>query len=350
MKHVKILLFLTLLTCGFVYGQTSAEVNPLFSSDEILEVRLVMDVEKVIKDINVRDEHPATFSYKEADGSEKSFDIKVVVRGKTRTNIKVCKFPPLKLNFKKKAVKNSLFAGQNKLKLVTHCNTKDINEEYIIREYYVYKLQQLVTPFSFRVRLCKVIYEDTAGDFDPTPHYGILIEDIDDLAARNGMVEFERKIPNQEVCERTELDRIMMFQYLVGNLDFSVPKRHNFKLVADSVKPQPVAVPYDFDYTGLVSTSYAKPPPDLEVASVKVRVFRGLCRQEGGYDDAQNHFNKLKPDIYDLYNSSDYLSEKSIASATKFIDGFYKVLENPKSFDQKIFKACRANHKHMYQK
>ena len=348
MKHYKILVLLILITSGLVFGQDATKVNPLFSSDDILEIRLVMDVEKVIKDIEVRDEHEAKFTYKEADGSEKSFDIKVVVRGKTRTNIKVCKFPPLKLNFKKKQVKNSLFAGQNKLKLVTHCNTKDINEEYIIREYYVYKLHQLVTPFSFRVRLCKVIYEDTAGDFDPIAHYGILIEDIDDLAARNDMVEFERKIPNQEVCERLELDRTMLFQYLVGNLDFSVPKRHNFKLVADSVKPQPVAVPYDFDYTGLVNTSYAKPPPDLEVASVRVRVFRGLCRQAGGYDDAINHFKMLKPEIYDLYKNSPYLSEKSIAQASKFIDGFYKVIDNPKSVNQKIVKACRANHKHMY--
>lgn len=344
-----ICLLFILLQSSLVYSQKQGEVKPLFSTEDILELKISMNVDEVIKDIETRDEHEATLTYKETDGQDKILNIKVVVRGKTRTNLKVCRFPPLKLNFKKKEVKNTVFAGQNKLKLVTHCNSKPINEEYILREYYVYKLDQLTTSFSFNVRLCKISYDDTFGDFPPEAHYGILIEDIDDLAERNDMTEYEGAIPNQEVCERTELDRLMFFQYLIGNLDWSVPKRHNFKLVADSLKPQPVAVPYDFDYTGMVNTSYAEVPPDIDVANVRVRVFRGLCRMDGGYDDALNYYQELRPEIYALYNDSEYLSEKSIASSVKFIDGFYKVLDNPKSFDQKIFRACRANHKHLYE-
>ncbi|RLD24466.1 MAG: hypothetical protein DRI71_02485 [Bacteroidetes bacterium] len=343
-----ILLIIILIQSGLVYSQEASKVKKLFRSDDILELKISMNVDEVISDIDVRDEHEATLTYKQENGEDKVLDLKVMVRGKTRANVKVCRFPPLKLNFKKNQVKKTLFAKQNKLKLVTHCNTKAINEEYILREYYVYKLHQLVTPFSFNVRLCKITYEDTSGDFEPIPHYGILIEDIDDLAERNGMTEFEGAIPNQEVCERTELDRLMFFQYLVGNLDWSVPKRHNFKLVADSLKPLPVAIPYDFDYTGLVNTSYAQVPPDIDAANVKVRVFRGLCRMEGGYDDALNHFQSIRSEIYALYSDSEYLSEKSKTTSIKYIDGFYKVLDNPKSFNQKIFKACRANHKHLF--
>ena len=350
MRNIKhILLINFIIHAGMAYSQVKDGVQPLFSSDDILELKISMNVKEVIEDIVVRDEHEATLSYGLSDGAEESFKIKVTVRGNSRTNIKVCRFPPLKLNFKKKKVANTIFDGQNKLKLVTHCNAREINEEYILREYYVYKLHQLVTPYSFKVRLCKISYIDSEGKYDPTPHYGFLIEDIDDMAKRNGMVEYEKKLPNQEVCERVELDRLMLFQYLTGNLDWSVSEMHNFKLIVNPDNPVPFAVPYDYDYTGIVNTAYAKVPESIEVTSVRVRVFRGLCRMEGGYDDAKNHFQELKPEIYSLYQDSEYLSEKSKSSTIKFIDGFYKILENPKLFKQKIFRGCRANHKHLYE-
>lgn len=348
-RLILILLLISFGYQGLVYGQEQAKLKPLFSSDSILELRISMNVEDVIKDIEVRDEHEATLSYKLSDGNDESFKIKVVVRGKTRTNTKVCRFPPLKLNFKKKKVANTVFAGQNKLKLVTHCNSRAINEEYILREYYVYKLHQLVTPYSFNVRLCKITYDDEEGKFEPTPHYGFLIEDIDDVAKRNGMKEFNDSIHNQEVCNRVELDRLMLFQYLIGNLDWSVPFRHNFKLIANKDKSFPIAIPYDFDFTGMVNTSYAKPPVEIDVPTVRTRVFRGLCRMEGGYDAARDYFQELKPEVYAIYTESEYLSDKSKTYAIKYLDNFYKVLDNPKSFEQKVAQACRAEHKHMFE-
>ena len=219
----------------------------------------------------------------------------------------------------------------------------------ILREYHVYKLHQLVTPYSFNVRLCKISYEDSEGKFDPTPHYGFLIEDIDDLAKRNGMKEFNDSIPNQELCNRLELDRLMLFQYMIGNLDWSVPYRHNFKLIAAKEKSLPFAVPYDFDYCGMINTFYAVVPPDMNVPNVRTRVFRGLCRQKGGYDDALKHFQDLKPEIYAIYTESEYLSDKSKTSAIKYLDDFYKVLDKPKLFEQKIVRACRAKHTHLFE-
>ena len=350
MKYIKNILLISFIChAGMAYSQVKDGVQPLFSSDSTLELRISMNVEEVIEDVEVRDEHEAVLSYKLPDGQDETLKIKVMVRGKTRTNTKVCRFPPLKLNFKKKKVANTVFAGQNKLKLVTHCNSRAINEEYILREYYVYKLHQLVTPYSFNVRLCKITYDDEEGKFDPTPHYGFLIEDIDDLAKRNGMKEFNDSIPNQEVCNRVELDRLMLFQYLIGNLDWSVPFRHNFKLIANKDKAFPIAIPYDFDYTGMVNTSYAKPPVGIDVPTVRTRVFRGLCRMEGGYDAARDYFQEIKPEVYAIYTESEYLSDKSKTTAIKYLDNFYKDLDNPKLFKQRIVRACRAKHKHLFE-
>ena len=346
-KFILSLFFLAHVT--IVFGQDVKKVKSLFLEEDILEIKISMNVEEVIEDLEVRDYHEANIVYTKPDGATESIDLRVKVRGMTRANPKVCKFPPLRLNFKKKQVTNTLFKGQDKLKLVTHCNTKPINQEYVLREYYAYKIYQLVTPNSFNVRLCRITYEDTAGEYDQGPYYGFIIEDIDDLAKRNGMKEYKDSIRNQEVCNRPELDKLMLFEYLIGNLDWSVPTLHNFKLVAPKVSPVPVAVPYDFDYSGMVNTSYAKVPPGIDVPNVRTRVFRGLCRMEGGYDATLNYYQEIRPEIYAIYEGTELLSEKSKAYSIKYLDEFYKVLDNPKQFEQRVVKACRADHKHIYQ-
>lgn len=351
MKPTKYVLFVYLIVSlsKVLVAQELKEAKPIFLTEDILELKISMNVGEVTKDLEVRDYHEANMTYTELDGSTKSLALRVKVRGKTRANPKVCKFPPLRLNFKKKQVVNTLFKGQNKLKLVTHCNTREINEEYILREYYTYKIYQLVTPNSFNVRLCRITYVDLAGEFEATPHYGFIIEDIDDLAKRNDMKEFKDSIRNQEVCGRLELDRLMMFEYLIGNLDWSIPNRHNFKLIINKEKKVPIAVPYDFDYSGMVNTSYAKVPPAIDVPNVRTRVFRGLCRMTGSYDAVLNYYQELRPGLYALYEEAEHLSDKSKSYSIKYIDDFYKVLDNPKQFQQKVVKACRADHKHIYQ-
>jgi len=342
MRWLVLCFFVLPLSC---WGQEST--LPLFSSEDILHLNLKFDVIETIDDRLERDEHDAILYYDENSVLD-SLDVKLMVRGMTRANPKVCKFPPLRVNFKKKQVKGTLFNGLDKIKLVTHCNEREINEQYILREYYVYKLYQLVSPFSFKVRLCKISYIDTAGKYEPEEHFAFFIEDIDDLAERNSMQEYKSKIINQDVCSREDIDRLTVFQFLIGNLDWSIPNEHNFKLIYGGDKPVPVAVPYDFDYSGLVNTNYAKPPPEIDVNSVRERNFRGFCRDPGEYEEVAKLFQELKPAIYALYTNSRHLNEKSKDQSIKYIDSFYKILDNPKKFESHIIRGCRVEHSHTY--
>ncbi|MEN8249285.1 MAG: hypothetical protein ABFS32_10170 [Bacteroidota bacterium] len=345
-------ILITLLFAAFFYeySQSQSVEKQLFNSDEILHIRISMNVKEVIseRDTASRKYHKAIFTYEQADGEEVSQKIKIKVRGNNRANPDVCSFPPLKLNFNKSNADNSIFAGQDKLKLVTHCSGKSLYEEYTLREYYVYKLLQLITPYSFKVRLCRVIYDDTNGKFKPTPHYGFIIEDLSHLTKRHDIAVFNGRVRNQDACSRVELDRVTLFEYLIGNLDWSIPYRHNFKIVVDKKRSALIPVPYDFDLTGIVNKTNALPPPSFEITSVRERIFRGLCRVEGGYDPTVQHFKDIKPAIYALYEDSEYLSERSIKSTLKYLDSFYKILDNPKALRQKIERACWAEHKHLY--
>ena len=340
----KVFFFVAFLFTYNCWGQNNTQ--PLFQSEGLLELTIRLDVGALISDRVEREEHEAEL--RANDSGSKTLDVKLSVRGNTRAKTDLCDFPPISLNLKKKQVEGTLFAGQNKLKLVTHCKARAINQQYVLREYYVYKLYQLISPFSFQVRLCKISYIDTDQKYDLEPQFGFLIEDIDDLAERNNMAEFDGKIGNQDACYREFLDRLTVFEFLIGNLDWSIPNRHNFKLIYGDDYPIPVAVPYDFDFSGMVGTNYAQPPQDIDISTVKTRVFRGLCRPEGSYEKTIQYYLDIKPQIYELYKSSPYLDEKSINSAIKYLDSFYKIAENPKQVHSKINKACRASHKHLY--
>jgi len=346
MKRLITLTVVVLLGLG---GHCQEAESNLFKKEEPLTLVLTMNVNEVIRDVKKREYHQARLSVLDGSDTVESHDLKVKVRGNNRAKRPICKFPPLRLNFKKKHTKGTLFENQDKLKLVTHCNTKKSNEEYVMREYYAYKVYQLVSPVSFRVRLCHVKYLDEEGDFDPGPHVGFLIEDIDQLAKRQGMVIFKDSIQNQEACTRDQLDKLTFFEYLIGNLDWSIPHRHNIKLVRKDEHSAPVAVPYDFDHAGIVAAAYAKPPPDIDIRSVKERVFRGLCRPIGGYDPTVQFYQKIKPNLYEIYRKAEFLSEKSKEMTLGYLDDFYKILDDPKAVEKYIVKACRANHKHLYQ-
>ncbi|NIP93601.1 MAG: hypothetical protein GWN18_19895, partial [Thermoplasmata archaeon] len=69
-----------------------------------------------------------------------------------------CEFPPLRLNFKKGQLDETLFDGQDKVKLVTHCRNGDRYEQNVVKEYLVYRLYNVLTPLGFQVRMAHITY------------------------------------------------------------------------------------------------------------------------------------------------------------------------------------------------
>ena len=147
------LLLLVLYLSSPAYGQ---EPKKLFQSDSILKLTIKLHLNEVIHDLKTREDHDAVLSYIDDKNVESKHFIKVKVRGKSRSKVNICKFPPLEINFKKNETKNSLFEGQNKIKLVTHCNYESEFRRYVGEEYLIYKMYQVVTPYSHNVRLCEL--------------------------------------------------------------------------------------------------------------------------------------------------------------------------------------------------
>ena len=316
-----------------------AQNHELFESEEILEISLKGDFDKLLKDTKGEPQY-FDFSLSYVDNSQKSKEIplKVRTRGHFRREMNICTFPPLLLNFSKETTSNTVFNQQDKLKLVMPCK----GEKFLLREFYVYKLYNLITDQSFKVRLVKLTFEDISPKpKEIEPVFAFLIEDEDRMAERNHMASVDQSLIRPESVPVPEFLRMAVFQYLIGNTDWSIQYRQNIKLINVDKTSLPVAVPYDFDHAGMVEAPYAKPAPELQMLSVTERRYRGYCMEDMQvFDETIALYNSKKERIYKLYSDSKILDEKSIKSATKYLEGFYEILNNPKKLKSEFQYPC----------
>ena len=119
------------------FAQEIGEPDPLFSGNDVLEVRITAPLKTLLSDRPFDEELPATFQYTDEAGMPVAFDIQVRTRGRFRRQENICKFPPVRVNFRRSQVKNTLFHKQDKVKLVTHCESSSRYEQVLLREYMV---------------------------------------------------------------------------------------------------------------------------------------------------------------------------------------------------------------------
>jgi hypothetical protein len=298
---------------------------------------------------------PATLTVTDGAGPAQTVPMQLRARGLTRRTGGYCSFPPLSLNFDKTKVEGTPFQGQKKLKLVTYCNTPADQEQRIVLEYLAYRFYNLVTPLSYRVRAAEVTYRKDDKD-DGVKRFGFLIEDIDDVADRNKLKEL--KAASKQV-KAAQLDpkaaaRGALLEYMISNLDWdflaATPGAdccHNSRfLAAKGATPATatavVPLPYDFDYSGLVDAPYAVVPESLRVNGVTDRLYRGYCVSTAEMPAVIAEFRAQRPQMMALIANDPRLNPRFKAKATRFMDGFFAVLDDPAKVDAQIIKKCRA--------
>ena len=316
---------------------TENSSNGLFDRDDVLTLKLSGEVRELLKDrSDDMQYHTITLSYLTADSAKVSFPIKAKTRGHFRRTQGNCRYPPLMLNFSKgETPENSIFKGQDKLKLVTPCT----DDKYVVYEYLVYKLYNLISEKSFKARLVHVIYDDNGKE--SKPQYGILLEQEDEMARRNNAVIIEDKLLRPEQTKGDDFLKMAVFEYLIGNTDWSVQYYQNIKLIAaDSLSP-PSTVPYDFDHAGIVGAPYAKPAPELLLSSTRERRYRGYCVTDMSlFDETFAFFNQKKEVIYNVYTKCALLDRGYVKATAKFLDQFYSTINDKKSIARDFGYPC----------
>ena len=329
----------------------AARSAPLFASHELLELTLEADFQTLKKEDRTRDsreDRPAVLRWSDPEGAGNSLEIQLRTRGNFRLSKRTCDFPPLRLNIKKGASKGTLFEGQDKLKLVVTCKLKqDYWEQYVLSEYMAYRTLNVLTDRSLRVRLARVTYVDTSGKDDPFTRFAFLIEQDETMALRNNarVIEWSEGQLDPRLPDRQSAILMDVFQYMVGNTDWSGVEMHNMFLIRDW-ENVPYTIPYDFDFSGLVNARYATPDASLSISRVRQRLFRGFCpqdvdRSKGEYDAAYDIFRAKKDEIYQMWRNLEGLDQKRLDDTLKYFDEFYETINDPKRIESRMMKDCR---------
>ncbi|MFP4487996.1 MAG: hypothetical protein ACLFN1_01705 [Bacteroidales bacterium] len=314
---------------------TPGEVEGIFETGEILDISLRFDITTFMRQKSDEEYMDAVITiYNSADDSV-SYDIKLRARGVSRRDL--CTFPPIRLNFKNTRTVYGDIDSMKNIKMVTHCNPANPYEGYLLKEYLVYKLYNLVTDYSFRVRLLRVKYIDTGKKGRHYSKYGFLIEPLDLLEQRMNAFEIENLLLRYSDLVPDELDRMTIFQFMVGNPDWQVASYHNIKVVKKRQQVKGVAIPYDFDYSGFVNTSYALPAEALHIENVRQRVFLGACRPDSTYSRILQEFMDNKDNFYDEIEKCSLLDEKSKKYVSRYLDGFFKLYKRDRIIDMLKF-------------
>jgi hypothetical protein len=324
--------------------ETHGQELSLFGSDEVLNISIYFDLGAFLKKANKTDSFTGEmiFSPGEADSIHKP--IKLKYRGILRGEL--CSFPPIEINFTKPLYADS--GKIRKLKLVTHCEPSSITDDYVIREYLVYKLFNAMTDTSLRVRLVKVNYIDNKNNKKTIIKYGILIEPVEMLAKRTNTLVIKTTNLNQNLMVPKIMDRLAIFNYMVANWDWSVAGQHNVKILKPltfDAEGLGIVLPYDFDLTGVVNADYAIPPPDMTIVNVRERIYTGLCRTKEVYMYGLREFINSREKIYSAVSVCPQLSQRSKKDITMYLDSFFDQLEKPKD-QQRLFENFAATCKY----
>lgn len=342
-------LFLLLSPLSLLLAQevaTEGATTPdgtLFADQEILPIKLAYSIKDVKKNTNDSTYIQSVISYLGPGGSWQSFEAGLRARGKFRRD--KCYNPPIKIKLAKEAVKGTYFEGHKRLKLVLPCLLIKSSNDDIIKEYMAYKFYEVLSPYHFKTRLLQIGFaEDKGNNSRDHVFKGILIEDDKVMAKRFDARIIERSVhPLQQDAECSI--RNDLFQYMIGNTDYSTAYQHNALLLFINTKTMPV--PYDFDMSGLVDASYATVSRSentvLDITDVKQRLYRGFKRDAQTLQKVRQEFLGNKDTILHILDglAAQFEDPREHTNCREYILEFFEVLANEQSFRKEIVDQAR---------
>ena len=321
--------------------RAKSEALPLFAGTDALPITIAADFRAVTKDRDPESKKrfDAELRTTRADGRIDVMHVKLGTRGHFRLMPRNCDMPPLRVEFAKNEVKGTIFDGQSWLKLGTHCQDTADYEQYTLKEYLTYKIYNLVTDRSFRTRLVKTTFVDSKNGKTIASRYGLFLEHDNDVARRmeGRTVELPRLVFKD--VDTDTLSLMMVFEYMIGNTDYSIWALHNVRVVQRPDRTL-YPIPYDFDISGIVHPPYAVPATGLPIRSVLDRYYRGPCVTPAKLNPILANFIARKDQVMALYDSLPDLKKDVRNEAKDYLDDFYSTIKSDKNTKRVFTENC----------
>lgn len=310
----------------------------VFEADSVISFTLHAPFGKLRRDRQTETEYrEAHLTYPDSSGTVR-IPLRVRTRGVWRKEN--CQIPPLMFNFAKDSTRGTLFGRMDRVRFSFHCRNADDHEQYVLQEHQVYRVQKLLTPYTFAVRLARVTFIDSESNDTVSTRYGFLQEIDEEFAERVGVRLVEEQGAGPGDLDTYESAFFGVFQYFVANSDFSIRALHNVVLVYKD--PIHIPVARDFDWSGVVNARYAKPNPVLRIRHVAQRIMRGYCAPPEDFEKVFQLFRDKKDAIYALYSDplNSAMRPDVVRRTLEYFDQFYEIINDPKRAQREIVESC----------
>jgi hypothetical protein len=334
-----------LLAFADARAQSLAAASPTFANDTPLELKFTGPFLQLSRVDDERPWHDAVLEYPGPAEDIVSLDVEVRIRGRSRLDN--CDFPPLSIDFEREGVAGTVFAGQDRLKLVTLCKSGSSYEDYLRTEFLIYRLFNLLTDRSFRVRWATVeyVYTDTRRPRAETSA-AFFIEEDREVAERLAMEVVETESIDRELLDTRYTARLALFQFLVGNTDWAVTGGPPGDLCCHNGKPlrnadgRYVVLPYDFDNSGLVNAEYAVPSEVLPIRFVRTRLYRGFCSMNDELDRAIDEIHAMRDSVINILDDPS-IRDRTRDRSLEYIDDFFEIINDREERQEHFYEQCR---------
>jgi len=327
--------------CVATYQDAEAVYGDLFSEEEPLNLTLKFDVQAYKKTRHQDVNHEAEMTIVGSDDFQGSNSVQVKARGTIRR--KICNLPPISLNIGNSEIKADSLQDVFRINMVVPCKNAAKYGPYVLREYMVYKIYNIITPLTYRVRLVRLTIIDTGKDNKVTKDWAFLQEPDELMTLRLNSNMIKSDALSMSSMNPKIINNLSMFQYMIGNADYSVTGRHNLKILASKEYGPTgfIPVPYDFDYSGLVNTDYAVPSETLGTTSVQERYYLGLCRPKQVHEETIQELAQFEDEIMEYIKNFEYLDEEEKVDMIEYLDSYFKESRESGFIDRKIAPTCR---------
>jgi hypothetical protein len=326
-------------------AMSSAAAQGLFRDTTPLAITITTNLKALIseRDSTRVVRHGAALQYQLGATPARLVAATLKPRGHFRRQARNCRFPPLKLEFAARASRGTLFQGNTDLKITTNCRPGDVEfEQYVLAEYVMYRVYQVVSPRHYRTRLARLTYRDSARAMPDVASWGFLVEDDREVAKHTNAKRADERGARFADLDAGQLAATALFEFMIANTDWSVGGLHNISLVRDT-SAQIFPIAYDFDWSGAVNPRYAFPDGRLGIRTVTQRLYRGPCLTVREWQPVMARFIAARPDINAIVDHTPALTARRRQAIAEFFAEFYNMLGNERMVRQQLIDTCLSD-------
>lgn len=328
----------------FLVVAPALEAQALFRDDAPLALTLTTNLRDLIRerDSTALRWFGAAMTYTDEKGVARNVPVELRARGHFRRQARNCFFPPLFLRANRESRDSTLLQGNPRVKITTPCRPeREEYQQYIYLEYLVYRSYAALDSVHHRTRLANITYRDSTDRVKPVTVTAFILEIEDEVADEHKLKFVETKGALFADVVQPVLHRLSLFEYWIGNTDWSLSALHNVTLFQnESLQYVPVA--YDFDWSGAVNTRYSFPQATLGIRSVRDRLHRGPCLSAAEWAPTIAHYKSRRAALDSIWTTPLVgLDPKTQADSKRWLDGLWPILDDPRQFKRSVIDICQ---------